>query len=299
MKIKITLLGFLGFMAISVSGQNNDDLFYRLQAISNHGIDFFNVDGIEITSQKIDCEFSDRNIQRKFKQLGITQNELNDPDSLLDFRNFYVFKSAEEPAGLVNNISYYFIESKDKKTIGLTFAMVNKTNREFEREFVRLIYQEAIPETVYNSIDIDSINFAGRKIPMGSSCHWMGINNLQCPSYGQMNWSVHKDAGDAAKTVHNQFLAIKAMKKGKIVADTMVNVIFEETATTAKRVIYDFTGVTSALVGMSGGKTLTIYFVAAPVRGHYVSCVMSFWNNDQINPDGLPPLLEQVMKLSQ
>ena len=169
MKIKITLLGFLGFMAISVSGQNNDDLFYRLQAISNHGIDFFNVDGIEITSQKIDCEFSDRNIQRKFKQLGITQNELNDPDSLLDFRNFYVFKSAEEPAGLVNNISYYFIESKDKKTIGLTFAMVNKTNREFEREFVRLIYQEAIPETVYNSIDIDSINFEKRKIPMGSS----------------------------------------------------------------------------------------------------------------------------------
>jgi hypothetical protein len=24
---------------------------------------------------------------------------------------------------------------------------------------------------------------------------------------------------------------------------------------------------------------------------------MSFWNNDQINPSGLAPLLEQVMKL--
>jgi hypothetical protein len=48
---------------------------------------------------------------------------------------------------------------------------------------------------------------------------------------------------------------------------------------------------------MSGGKTLTIYFVAAPVRKNYVSCVMSFWNNDQINPSGLTPLLEQVMKL--
>ncbi len=298
MKIKITLLGLLGFLAISVYGQTNDDLFYRLQAISNHGIDFFNVDGIEITSQKIDCEFSARNIQRKFKQLAIRENELNYPDSLLNFKNFYVFKSAEEPAGLLNNISYYFIESKDSKTIGFTFAMVNKTDREFERDFVRLIYQEAIPESVYNSIDVDSINFAGRKIPMGSSCHWMGINNLQCPSYGQMNWSVHKDGGDASKTVDNQFLAIKAMKKGKIVADTTVNVTFEGTATTARRVIYDFTGVTSALVGMSGGKSLTIYFVAAPIRGYYVSCVMSFWNNDQINPGGLSPLLEQVMKLN-
>ena len=176
--------------------------------------------------------------------------------------------------------------------------MVNKTDKEFEREFVSLIYQEAIPETVYNSIDIDSINFAGRKISIGRSCHWMGINNLQCPSYGQMNWSVHKDAGDAAKTVDNQFLAIKAMKKGKIVADTMVNVTFEGQTATARRVIYDFTGVTSALVGMSGGKALFIYFVALPVRGHYVSCVMSFWNNDQINPGGLSPLLENVMKLN-
>jgi hypothetical protein len=28
-----------------------------------------------------------------------------------------------------------------------------------------------------------------------------------------------------------------------------------------------------------------------------VSCVMSFWNNDVVNPSGLPPLLEHVMKL--
>jgi hypothetical protein len=48
---------------------------------------------------------------------------------------------------------------------------------------------------------------------------------------------------------------------------------------------------------MTGGKTLTIYFVAAPVRENNVSCVMSFWNNDQINSSGLSPLLEQVMKL--
>ena len=42
---------------------------------------------------------------------------------------------------------------------------------------------------------------------------------------------------------------------------------------------------------------LTVYFVAAPIRGNFVSCVMSFWENDQINPGRLPPLLEQVMKL--
>jgi len=42
---------------------------------------------------------------------------------------------------------------------------------------------------------------------------------------------------------------------------------------------------------------LTAYYVACEVRNNYVSCVMSFWNNDQINESGLPPLLEKVMQL--
>lgn len=297
MKTILTILISLSFFTISVYGQNNDNLFIRLQAISNRGVDFFNVDGIEITSQKIDAEFSAKNISRKFKQLSIKEKELTYSDSLLTIRNFFVYKANEEPIGLYKNMSYYFIESIDHKIIGITFLMVNKTDKEFERAFTKLIYNDAIPKTLYNSIEIDSINFAGRKISLGSSCHWMGINNVQCPYYGQMNWSVHKDLADASKSVENQLEEIKARKNAKIVSDTTVEVIFEGTTTKAKRIIYDFKGVTSALVGMSGGKILTIYFVAAPVRLNFVSCVMSFWNNDQINPSGLSPLLEQVMKI--
>jgi hypothetical protein len=73
--------------------------------------------------------------------------------------------------------------------------------------------------------------------------------------------------------------------------------MFEGTETTARKVIYDFTGITAAMVGMTGGRNLTIFFVTAQVRQHYVSCVMSFWNNDYTTPGGLAPLLDQVMKL--
>ncbi len=66
----------------------------------------------------------------------------------------------------------------------------------------------------------------------------------------------------------------------------------------AKKVIVEFTGVTSALAGMSGGKSLTVYYIAENVRNKNISCVMSFWNNDLINPDTkLPPLLEKVMNV--
>ena len=296
MKTKLLILFFL-FICVTVYGQSNENLFARLQGISANGIDFFNVDGIEITCQKIDEEFTKKNISKKFKQLSIKEKDLILADSTLEFQNFYILKTIEQPIGFVNNTSYYFFLDNGNKLVGLTFASINKIDKELETQFVKLIKNNAIPQSVYNSLQINYINFAGRRISLGSSCRWMGINNVQCSYYGQMNWSVHKDLNDAIQTSNNQLTVIKARRNGKVVSDTIVDIVFEGTETKAKRIIYDFTGITSVLAGISGGKTLTIYFVAAPVRNNFVSCVMSFWNNDQINPSGLPPLLEQVMKL--
>ncbi len=73
--------------------------------------------------------------------------------------------------------------------------------------------------------------------------------------------------------------------------------IFEGKETNAKSGAYDFTGVNSILAGRSGAKTLTIYYIAEEVRRRFINCVLSFWNNDEINESGLPALLEEVMSL--
>jgi hypothetical protein len=297
MIVRIIFFTFVVFLAGSIYGQENESLFTRLQGISNRGVDFFNIDGIEITSQKLDVEFSAKNCAKKFPQLKIKEKELTTSDSFLDFRNYYVFKSQEDPQNFFQNMAYYFVESPDKKLIAFTFASINKNDKEFERNFIKLVCSNSIPKSIYNSVEIDSINFAGRKIPLGRSCRWMGINNVQCPYYGQMNWSVHKDLDDASATVNNQFVSVFSRKGGKIVSDTVVDVIFEGTETTARKVVYNFTGAKSFLLKMEGSNQLTIYLVSAAVRDNFVSCVMSFWGSDQINSSGLPPLLEQVMKL--
>ncbi|WP_431165964.1 hypothetical protein [Tenacibaculum halocynthiae] len=85
----------------------------------------------------------------------------------------------------------------------------------------------------------------------------------------------------------------------KIISEEIVKIEFEGTETKAKKIIYDFTGITSVLANISGGKTLTIYYIATKVRDNYVSCVLSFWNNDTITKNGLAPLLEEVMKLKK
>lgn len=295
--MKSSLFIFSFFFLSMAYCQVDEAVFSRLQGISNNGIDFFNVDGIEITSKRTKASFDPKKISKEFKQFKIKKKELVESDSLLGFKNYYVFKTQEEPKGYHNNISYYFVKDSDNRVVGFTFASINKTNKVFERKFINTVMNNQIPNSVYNDLRADTINFAGRKILLGANCNWMGVNNIQCRYYGQMNWSVHRTLEEAKETVNNQFASIKSRKNGEVVADTTVNVIFEGKATEAKKIVYDFTGVTSALVGMSGGKTLTIYYVATPVRDNFVSCVMSFWNNDQINPSGLPPLLEQVMTL--
>jgi len=70
----------------------------------------------------------------------------------------------------------------------------------------------------------------------------------QCPYYGQMNWSVHKTLDDASQSVTNQYNIIKVKKGGKIISEEFVDVIFEGTEGTAKKVVYDFKGLTSLLV---------------------------------------------------
>lgn len=296
----ITSLLILFFVTSSLSyGQENDSLFLRLRGISNAGIDFYNVDGIEIATQTQDGEFSKKNILKKFKKYPVKENDLNLSDSSINSSNFYLTKTEEISSGLIQNTSFYFIDNSNKGIIAISFTAINKRDRDLERQFVKLLLTNSIPKSVYESLQIDSVNFSGRNISLGGSCRWMGINNVQCPYYGQMNWSVHKTLEDASVSADNQYNVIKAKRQGKIISEETVDVIFEGNEVKAKKVIYDFKGVSSLLVGMSGGKTLTIYFVVGPGRLNFVSCVMSFWNNDTINPSGLPPLLEKLMKLKK
>jgi hypothetical protein len=283
--------------AFTVSFAQNDSIFSRLQAINNNGISFFNIDGYTITSQTLNYPFTEKGLKKVYRKYSIKKNEEKRKDEQLVYNNYYVENDNNITDSLVQKNTYYFIENKDKRVTIVQFSSINKRDKEFERTVVKPIIENKIPKENYASIRIDSINFAGRKIKLGNSCNWTNVNTVQCPYYGEMNWSVHKDLKDAESTVEQQFTITKSRKSGKVISEETVEIEFEGTETTAKKVIYDFTGITSVLASMSGGKTLTIYYVATEVRGNYVSCVLSFWNNDTITENGLAPLLEKVMKL--
>ena len=294
--LKILLITLLSTFAFS---QENDDFAKRLKAINNQTIIFYNVDGVDFSSQTFSNEFSEKGLKKLYRKYSITESDIKVKDETLNNNNFYITRT-ESVAENINHISsYYFVENQNKTVSVFWFGYSNKSDQDFERKYVNRILNDEIPKEVFEPMTIESIDFAGRKIELGNNCNWTNINTVQCPYYGEMNWSVHKTIESAKNSIDNQFNVTKSRKGGKVLSEEKVDVIFEGTETKAKKVIYDFTGAKSLLVGLSGAKTLTIYYVACKVRENYVSCCMSFWNNDTITENGLAPLLEKVMQLKK
>ncbi len=297
--MKLILILIFTFITFISFCQEKDDYTKRLKAINNKTIVFYNVDGVDFSSETLSYEFSDKNLKKLYRKYSIKDSDIKLKDETIQNNNIYVTKS-ENVAENINQIkSYYFVENNNKTISIFWFGFFYKLDKDFERKYVNLILKNEIPKEVFESLTIESIDFAGRKIELGNSCYWTNVNTVQCPYYGEMNWSVHYTYESAKRAIDNQFNLTKSRKGGKVISEEEVDVIFEGTETKAKKVIYDFTGVKSLLAGMSGGKTLTIYYVACKVRENFVSCCMSFWNNDTITETGLSPLLNKVMQLKK
>lgn len=300
MKQTIFTIILFSFLQIpSLLGQSDDSLIFRLQGISIDGIEFYNVDGIEITKQSALTNFKQKNFYKKFKNNHFTKTDFSYSDSTIALKNYCVSNSINHCEGVVEYTTTYFIETYANQVTMITFSSYNNRKINTEHDFISLVLNHSIPKNIFNSSKVENLNFAGRTIPVGSNCRWMFTNNVQCSGSGQMDWSIHKTLDDANQNIENKYLLLKCRNDGKIISDEFVDVIFEGTRTKARKIIYDFTGVTSSLAGITGGETLTIYLVSTSVRRFNISCMMSYWNNDAINESGLPTLLDQVMKLDK
>lgn len=289
----VLLCSILIFSQSSFS--QNEALFEGLRAIRNSGTTFYNVNGIDFTSQNISSEFNDKNLKKAYRKNKVKKEDQKVADPQLPYENYRVVSQEAFNNDLTAVSVQYFVKNTQNRISIFWFGYYGTSEPEFERKMIDLILNDAIPKSCFSGTSTDTIDFAGRGIALGGNCNWMNVNNIQCPYYGQMNWSVHQTQESADLSLQNQLKATKIKNGGKVLSEEEVDILFEGVPTKANKVYYDFTGVTSLLASISGGKNLTIYYVSEKVRDRYVSCVLSFWNNDQINPSGLPSLLEEVM----
>lgn len=277
--------------------QDADSLFNRLQAFRHGDNDFYNVDGIDITFIPMQGEFEPKVIAKNYKPLKVKASELEQFDKVLRRSNYVVSKTYKSETGSTAYIDHYFLEDTPTSMVSMSFQAHFKPDAAFARRVIELAMARKIPDSLFQPPLADGFNFAGRHIPRQMDCRWTEPNSLQCPYNGQMNWSSYKTLDAAQAGLEYHFNHINAGKKGTVISDEQVDVVFEEQDAKARKIVFDLTGVTSALAAVSGGKTLTIYMVVARVRGKYVTCVMSHWNNDRLNENGLPALAGEVIRL--
>lgn len=276
-------------------------LFERLQAISENDYDYYNIDGITISCQVTNILFSKENI---CSNLSLSDSMLSKSSPFITQKN-YTFEKVDT----ISNKYYqyntnFFIQNEKGHIVHIIYMSPNKRCSELQRKLTQLIIDRKIPETVFNKKFFHTISFAGRKVDLETyACRWANVNSVQCPYHGQMSWSVHADSSDARQTLELQryVTAHADYKNFKAIADETIDIIFEGQHIKAQRITYQPEKELGALLLNTGGgntQALIIYYVMAPVRGYYVSCVMSHWNNDLIEADSkLPSLLEKVMKL--
>ncbi len=280
-------------------GQEPDPIFKRLSVITREGINFYNIDGIEIIAKKVSKEFNTLNICEGFPEMEIKQKELNLSDNELPYKNYFISKTETLFNKFTKHTRYYFIQATDNRILAVVFQSIDKVDKIFERKMIGYIEKKEIPKSLFAAQPTDSINFAGRYIKLQKPCHWMNVNNIQCQfNNGQIDWSMHESLIDAEALANFKYHALKNTEiKSEILKDIEMDALFEGEKIKVKKLVQKFKGARGAALKIEGSNILNVYIAVAKIRGNYISCTMSHWADPMYADNFLPGIISEIMTL--
>lgn len=232
-------------------------------------------------------ENSFRKLARKYKLTdhARTIKETSSPLSITEVVD------TQSNNGVTETKVYYYIPVGDGTIRSIGLATILPRDTAVENFLIRNIVGATMPDSVFSDAAFTNVNFAGRKLTLpATACGWMGINNIQCSQRGQMNWSTYRSQQQALLMTQNQSLMNSEKRMYDIQGEEKINIIFEGIKMSAQKVTYKI----SMPKIVMGSNILIVYYITALVRGRYVSCVLSYYDN-QGNDKMLPPLLQEVM----
>lgn len=267
------ILVFFTLLSHSLAGQD-ENRFRNFHGIKQAGnIHFFEAEGYEIFIQPHEFAADERGmsiVKRIYKLREATINT----DSVLQLKTLTSMPTYD---GVSFWSTYYFIPQAGSNSTIIGFTRPKTRDIDLERQFVRSYLEDKIPSFVYTSIQVDSINFAGRMIKVSPVCRWMKPHNLQCPDFGQMNWAIFDRPKDAEDYLATHFEMNKKKNLVDIKEENWIRVKMEGQETKALRAKIK---VQLPKFVMGGSNVLIVYYVAAPVRGKHVACILSHYTDD-------------------
>lgn len=296
-KLKILLLiltFFTSHFLSSAQSINAEQVFSNTHGIKQERTTFYEIEGYSVIVNSHKASFDEKGFNKIKKKFSIPKATQPIIDSAFPTARVFI-TGINRTSKVTETGFYYFFPEGQAEIKVIAFQTVISRDRELEQFFVRSILDNTIPNSVYSSMIIDSINFAGRFIVLGPVCNWMSTHNIQCPNLGQMNWAEFRSF-DRAKEMVEAAHDITANKSiGEILQQDTINILFEGNEAKALKTKYK---IKIPQLVMGGSNILIIYHVATEVRGKYVACIMSHYTDD-VNAKKLPPLLSEVMELKE
>lgn len=285
-------------LPFSLTGQKDE--FDDLQAIKNQNKIFYNLGAYSITTETFSSPFTIKKLKpilRKY-EIRLKKKTVLVSDSLVKTSNFRFIQSTNE-GKYTSKYAVYAVDNNRRTSI-ISFAKIGNFDDNLMSSFVNRFVNDEFPEYIYVRPKIDSIKFVNRYIKLGPGCQWMGVRNVQCPYNGQMDWTLHNSLKETREFNTMRSSMALSQNKLKLVSKDSVDITFEGKNTIAERYVMDVKGLNSLLLNLqSGAKELIVYYISEEIGGKYVSCILSHWNNDRVQPHGLPALLGEVMRLKK
>jgi hypothetical protein len=259
----------------------------NLNGINHQNIAFYNTEGYAIDHVDFPFGLTDIKLSEIKEDFEIdTDYSLTAcGDSCIHFIN------VSNQEHVTNTVVHYIFQTTPNTTSLVSFRTMLDRRTDFESKVCLRLLNDGIPQAYFSNYEIDSIRFAGRFIQLGPDCNWSNVNNVRCPRRGQMSWSEFQNVAPAVETLQKQMTL--TMADHKVSNVQMIPVRLEGSDAQALRVTLKIM-LPKALLG--GSNELIVYYVVAPVRERFVSCVLSHYN-DEAKPGELPALLSEVLVL--
>lgn len=272
------------------------ELFSYTHGVRSNSAMILNIAGYEVIVDQVRGKISQKNFQTLIKGFSLTKKDTALLDSSFGIPTMHLHQKVEGYDSFLREI--LFVQKNSDTVLGISISG-RVADKAFYKNIFDAVTQYGFPDSVLSNMGDTTFPFVGRPIRIGRRCQWRGPNAIQCSGFGEINWSMHPTKFDAELMTTLQELKNREIHQLKVDSQEMITVIFEGEEVLAKKISFTVKGFTGIIAKAEGSKNLIVYYVTAFVRGRFISCVLSYWTSDYIEPEGLPPLLGQLMKFKK
>ena len=184
----------------------------------------------------------------------------------------------------------YLYAGKNNDIIDVNVSGYKSQDKTIVAQVVASIFYDGIYDPMLIDPNNKMIDFIGQKVEFVDDCSWLRPHKIKCGKNATITWQLYNTLAEAEAARQSEISVAETYSINKSTDSAKVQVLFEGKEVTANKYKFDknFMDIT-----ISGTKPVSIYYVAAEVRGNAVFCRLAFMEGET----KVPFLISRIMRV--